>query len=79
MQFTPNENFSDPDLKSEYLVGLSYTVKDYVDPATGKVVKAQDCLLFTKVKEWLAAGKVRLGGAAESDIESHFAGSGEVK
>ena len=84
MQFTPNENFTDSDLRSEYLVGLSYTVKDYVDPTNGKLVKAEDSLLAKKVPEWIAAGKVRLGGPSITDAatlagESVMAGTGTVE
>lgn len=84
MQFTPIVNFADSDLRSEYLVGLSYTLKDYVDPTTGKLVKAEDSLLAKKLPEWLEAGRVRLGGPSVSDVatlagESSVAGSGTVE
>lgn len=59
-QFTPLENFGDAELKSEYLVGLSYTVRDYRD-ASGKIVKAEESLLAKKLPSWIAEGKVRLG------------------
>jgi hypothetical protein len=84
MQVTPHENFTDPDLRSEYLVGPSYTVKDYVDPTTGKLVKAEDSLLAKKLPGWIEEGKVRLGGPSITDAatlagESVMSGSGTVE
>ena len=51
MQFTPLKNFHDDDLRSDYCVGLSYTVR----PGNER--------LATKVEKWLAEGKVRVGNA----------------
>jgi hypothetical protein len=78
VQFTPNRDFWDDDLKSQYCVGLSYAVKDYIDPTTGKVVKAQDCLLFKKLDGWLASGEVRLGGPDVESAHALISGSGTV-
>lgn len=58
MKFTPLKNFSDPDLRSEYLVGLNYTVHVGND------------LLAAKVEQWIKVGRVREGTADGTTIAS---------
>lgn len=68
-QFTPTEDFYSEQFKSQYLVGLNYTVRD------------QDSPLHTAVQEWLEQGSVVLG-VAESVVDgkttSSVKGKGEV-
>lgn len=67
MQFTPLGNFTDDELMSSYLVGLSYTVRP------------GDVLLAAKVPEWLKQGKVRLGAPDAKDTVARVTGAGKVE
>ena len=68
MQFTPNQDFHDDDLRSDYCVGYSYTVRPGND------------VLAAKVEGWLAAGMVREGGPdTPKPAEASVKGAGKVK
>ena len=68
MQFTPIKNFTDADLRSEYLVGYTYTVRP------------DNARLLAKVDEWRAAGLVAIGTAAEQPSSpAKLRGAGTVK
>jgi hypothetical protein len=67
MQFTALEDFFSPETQSHYCKGLSYTVRPFVDhPAwdekTRAQVKARCEALARLAPQWLAEGKIRLGG-----------------
>ena len=51
MNFTPKQDFECPDLRSTYLAGMTYTVRE------GNVTLAK------LVDQWLKEGKVVEGGA----------------
>lgn len=67
MQFTPLKNFASPELRSEYSVGLSYTVR----PGNTK--------LAALVEKWLAEGKVRLGTPDAPLDKAKVSGAGKVE
>lgn len=56
MQFTPLEDFHDPDLRSDYCAGLTYTVRP------------GNTALAAKVEKWLTEGRVQVvGGEQKAD------------
>lgn len=68
VNFTPLKNFHDTDLRSDYLVGLNYTVREGNERLTAKL------------DDWLAEGKVRLGVAGDTKAgESRIKGAGSVQ
>ncbi len=73
MQFTPTESFYDADLRSEYVAGLTYTVRPRKpDPKIkdDAGTPLEETLLFAKVQRWLAEGKVALGPAKSTNAET---------
>jgi hypothetical protein len=68
MQFTPLKNFFSEELKSQYCVGLSYTVKPDKDHAK----------LAALVPKWIKQGLVR-PGAPDLAASEKVTGSGEVQ
>jgi len=66
MQFTPLKNFFSPELKSEYCLGLSYTVRPGNE------------LLASLLPEWVDSGLVKLGGPDVQPTEK-ISGSGNVQ
>lgn len=87
MQFTPLEDFNDADLRSTYLKGLTYTVRDRKpNPAIpgDKGTPMADTPLFGKVQQWLREGKVKLGAAPSTDAvtgaaDARLRGEGKVE
>lgn len=68
MQFTPNKDFHDDELRSDYCVGLSYTVRPGNDVLAGKVA------------DWLAEGLVRAGAPdTPKPNEASVKGAGKIK
>jgi len=66
LDFTPLKDFDDAELRSRYLKGLNYRIRDQRGPIVeGKptVIPAQETLLYKKLQRWLADGFVRLGTA----------------
>lgn len=66
MQFTPLEDFFSEELKSQYCVGLSYTVR----PGNAK--------LAALVPKWISEGKVRQGGPDGPAPIARVSGVGKV-
>jgi hypothetical protein len=66
MQFTPLQDFFCEELRSQYCVGLSYTVRQ------------ADETLQALVPKWIAEGKVRQG-APDVPATITVAGTGKVK
>jgi len=69
MQFTALEDFFCPETQSQYCKGLSYTVRPFEEvdrPGWAEKTRAQvrgRCeALAALAPQWLAAGKIRLGG-----------------
>lgn len=68
MKFTPLKNFKDEDLRSEYVRGLTYTVRP------GNEV------LAAKVQAWLLEGKVAIGEAPSQPANpARIKGKAKVK
>lgn len=68
MRFTPTKNFTDVDLRSEYLVGYTYTVRRGNDRLAARVV------------EWMSAGLVKEGEASTDPASpAKVRGTGTVK
>jgi hypothetical protein len=65
MQFTPLEDFFSDELRSQYCVGLSYTVRE------------KDLVLQSLLPEWLEKGLVILG-PPENAVAQQVAGQGKV-
>lgn len=87
MQFTPLKDFTDGDLRSTYLVGLTYTIRARKpDPKIegDKGTPMNQTPLFAKVQQWLKEGKVALGPAPVNDLhtsaaEARVEGEGTVE
>lgn len=92
--FTPLQNFRCDELRSEYCVGLSYTLKPANDPAiadneahpTGlrkrnALARKNRAILAEMLPKWLAEGKVALGvptAAAPIHGAAKIEGQGDV-
>lgn len=79
--FTPLENFDCPDLKSTYLVGLSYTARDPNEPGIPERTAQGRAKLIENLPRWLEEKKVRLGLPIVAGVEQAAAsvtGVGEV-
>lgn len=80
--FTPLVDFFDNDLRSAYVVGMNYQVRDQggLDDAQKPIlISAERTLLHRKVLEWVEAGKVRLGTAdGGMDVAARVRGVAQV-
>jgi hypothetical protein len=81
MQFTPLQDFFCEELRSQYCVGLSYTVRPKpADPDIpgDKETPKEQTVLGKLLPKWIAEGKVRLG-APDVPATITVAGTGKVK
>lgn len=77
MQFTPLKDFHSPELKSDYVKGLSYTLRPANQPGISAREKAGREKLAVLLPKWIAEGKVRYGSPDVPDAGT-VSGEGTV-